>query len=1302
MTSVQQRVSQFKRLFDNPLDIDSVFQTVSEMNDYLIPPSNAYAGMVVTCLEEEGKIFILNNDLDAWLDITGEVYSKNYQSGLPDVNDVNVGDSYTCPITFREFRLIEIDSVRGWVETTPPQLEIEEIAGPTGPQGIQGETGPQGVTGTIEWSSELIKEFTTAELYIIISEGTLIPKQWYLITDFQHKTIVAGTEGDAEPVITTGAVEEIYVQADSTTTFNSRAFSKTYEGEELVFKTFGNTLYVTDTFGYSLGDETYLSITDTDELTFVDDMFPTGYTSTNIYILNYDTGTYVNFTKDDYGTKWTYDSNTKTLTNLFGMLAWYYTEYYDGEPSSLNITSTGQYTFTCTTDEIDTFTEGYIYFYDNDSGDGGEVYAEDRGVSWEYDDTTHTFTLLNADEWGGGNFSFLNDWYGEFNFACAIASDWADDADMYVEGEVTSIFQEFDGKIVERKVAIQDFRFAGDYRSQLARRYKILCDDWAAGTYSAGSVVRYSSTIWVATVETTDTPSTTTAINWIGVCADNYVLAATTSFSGLFNFTLTIDPATYYDYPVLDLTKLSDCRNSIVRNNSTADEINVVFLNQIVNSTVETTSSTFTTSIANSNIIASSGYFSALTNTVGSFNTVFSNGISYSNIGYMQACLLNNSITRNTIVSMSGVYSKNAMNDNTISYMSSVVLYSYIKNSLVLKLTSTMFLNYIDELYIANLYNCTFSDYTYRTQFFAKVYYTNFLGKVLNCSCFGMMYGTSDTVRQTIGYFSGNTILGSMTLNYFSAGFNFDGNFLANAFSNNFTAAVPANGSSRFRNNVCMGVVTQLSGAGQFYFESNVCLNKVFGLTLSNSTYGANIQGNTFIGEMGSSGTGWIFNNTTEIAQVKYNLFKKSAFSWTVTRGIVEYNEFGSSFTNVRFGNTATYTFSYNVIGDGYSNNAINASMSYNTLPSGWSGKTITTANAFNYLFLTNAIGGTVRNVSASGNAAETDYHITVDATGGSRTITLLASVANGRTLRITKTDSSANTVVVAAAGSDTINGAASITLRQQYETISLQDTATGVWRIFSQDRNIVQGSFTATRVPFVDANGRLTDDADLTFDTDTLSATKLKSSSLTPSEIVLTDANKQLVSAAVATYPSLTELSYVKGVSSAIQTQLGDKAPTASPTFTTKIETPTIELGHASDTTISRVSAGVIAVEGVAIPTISSTNTLTNKRITKRVLSAANYTTDTGTSLNCDTLDMFIVTAQAGALKLNNPTGTPTDGQTLWVAITGTADRALTYDTQFEASLVELPTTTIGTARIDLVFVWRADISKWRCIGVM
>jgi hypothetical protein len=48
----------------------------------------------------------------------------------------------------------------------------------------------------------------------------------------------------------------------------------------------------------------------------------------------------------------------------------------------------------------------------------------------------------------------------------------------------------------------------------------------------------------------------------------------------------------------------------------------------------------------------------------------------------------------------------------------------------------------------------------------------------------------------------------------------------------------------------------------------------------------------------------------------------------------------------------------------------------------------------------------------------------------------------------------------------------------------------------------------------------------------------------------------------------------------------------------TAALSTGTIELGHATDTTIARVSAGVISVEGITVPTISSANTLTNKSL--------------------------------------------------------------------------------------------------------
>jgi hypothetical protein len=48
------------------------------------------------------------------------------------------------------------------------------------------------------------------------------------------------------------------------------------------------------------------------------------------------------------------------------------------------------------------------------------------------------------------------------------------------------------------------------------------------------------------------------------------------------------------------------------------------------------------------------------------------------------------------------------------------------------------------------------------------------------------------------------------------------------------------------------------------------------------------------------------------------------------------------------------------------------------------------------------------------------------------------------------------------------------------------------------------------------------------------------------------------------------------------------------------------VELGHATDTTLARASAGVVTIEGVNVVTTSSTDTLTNKTLTSPVLSTA------------------------------------------------------------------------------------------------
>jgi len=115
-----------------------------------------------------------------------------------------------------------------------------------------------------------------------------------------------------------------------------------------------------------------------------------------------------------------------------------------------------------------------------------------------------------------------------------------------------------------------------------------------------------------------------------------------------------------------------------------------------------------------------------------------------------------------------------------------------------------------------------------------------------------------------------------------------------------------------------------------------------------------------------------------------------------------------------------------------------------------------------------------------------------------------------------------------------------------------------------------------------------------------------------------------------------------------------------------------------------------------------ATTDTLTNKRITKRTGTTASSATPT---INTDNVDFYSITALSAAITsfTTNLSGTPTEAQTLWIAITdnGTA-RAITWGASFEASgNVALPTTTVISTRLDVGFVWNTVTSKWRCVSV-
>ena len=125
---------------------------------------------------------------------------------------------------------------------------------------------------------------------------------------------------------------------------------------------------------------------------------------------------------------------------------------------------------------------------------------------------------------------------------------------------------------------------------------------------------------------------------------------------------------------------------------------------------------------------------------------------------------------------------------------------------------------------------------------------------------------------------------------------------------------------------------------------------------------------------------------------------------------------------------------------------------------------------------------------------------------------------------------------------------------------------------------------------------------------------------------------------------------------------------------------------------TMAEQNANTIAITGGLV---------TGTRINPRVnASTANSATPT---LNTDNFDMMVITAQSVAITsfTTNLTGTPVNGQKLWISVTGTTAIALTWGASFESSTATLPTTTVATNRLDIGLVWNVATTKWRCVAV-
>jgi len=118
----------------------------------------------------------------------------------------------------------------------------------------------------------------------------------------------------------------------------------------------------------------------------------------------------------------------------------------------------------------------------------------------------------------------------------------------------------------------------------------------------------------------------------------------------------------------------------------------------------------------------------------------------------------------------------------------------------------------------------------------------------------------------------------------------------------------------------------------------------------------------------------------------------------------------------------------------------------------------------------------------------------------------------------------------------------------------------------------------------------------------------------------------------------------------------------------------------------------------------IAATQTLTNKRITKRVLDSASFASSF--TWNSDFYDQYVAQAQSTNVTLNADGGTPTNGQTVIFRIkdNGVA-RTLTWTTgaskSFRAVGTVLPTTTVASKTLYVGAIYNTFDARWDVVAV-
>jgi hypothetical protein len=159
------------------------------------------------------------------------------------------------------------------------------------------------------------------------------------------------------------------------------------------------------------------------------------------------------------------------------------------------------------------------------------------------------------------------------------------------------------------------------------------------------------------------------------------------------------------------------------------------------------------------------------------------------------------------------------------------------------------------------------------------------------------------------------------------------------------------------------------------------------------------------------------------------------------------------------------------------------------------------------------------------------------------------------------------------------------------------------------------------------------------------------------------------------------------------------------TPSTSTAIGVGSIELGDASNTSITRVSAGIIAVEGDTVATLARAETFTNTQTFQQIVFTNNAITATSNAATVPITSRLntVTNNSAATLTITLTTTSAVDGQASIIRVLDSSGVAQTLSwVNTENSTVSVPATSNGSTTLPLTvgFMYNSATTKWRCVA--